>query len=135
MRVYSLSFAALIAVAACGGRQNVQCEQDSDCDLSGGGLCIAAPTGNEWCGYPDPDCASGYRFSDLDVGDGVSGQFVAETAADAGVDGAMTDAPGARAFDIAYPSEWKFSVAGPIGQYFLIINTSTTPLNTVAKHA
>src|SRR5439155_365942 len=53
-----------------------------------------ASTGNHWCAYPDPVCPSGYRFSDHDVGDGVSGSCVAQT--DTGVDGgsdAGVDAP------------------------------------------
>jgi len=58
-------------VASCGGHANVQCEQDADCDLSGGGRCLAASTGNQWCAYPDPDCPGGYRYSDDDVGDGL----------------------------------------------------------------
>lgn len=66
------------ALAACGGgHSNVQCQQDSNCDLSGGGKCVAAPTGNQWCAYPDPGCSSGYRFSDQDVGDNVGGTCVA----------------------------------------------------------
>ncbi len=49
---------------------------------------------------------------------------------DAAVDAdAMTDAPGVHAFDIAYPNEWRFSVAGPISGYFLAINTSAADLN------
>lgn len=34
------------------------------------------------------------------------------------------------AFDVAYPHEWRFSVEGPVGGYLLVINTSSTPLNT-----
>lgn len=76
-----------VLAAACGGRNNVQCEADSDCNLSGGGTCTANPvTGNSWCAYPDPACESGYRYSDLDVGDGVSGVCVPATMPDAGVD-------------------------------------------------
>jgi len=86
IRVYSLSL-AIALVAACGGRNNVQCEQNSNCDLSGGGVCtLNAATSNQWCAYPDPECPSGYRYSDLDVGDGVSGQCVPATMPDAGVD-------------------------------------------------
>lgn len=55
----------------------MQCEQDSNCNLSGGGVCtLNSVTGNSWCAYPDPECASGFRFSDLDVGDGVGGVCV-----------------------------------------------------------
>jgi len=69
--------------AACNGRENVQCEQNTNCDLSSAGLCLAATSGNGWCAYPDPGCSSGYRYSHDDVGDGVSGACV--TAVDAGV--------------------------------------------------
>lgn len=72
----------LVAVAAtvdtgCYGRANVQCEVDSNCDLFGGGVCATAGTGNHWCAYPDFSCPSGYRYSNQDVGDGVSNVCVA----------------------------------------------------------
>lgn len=76
-RVHPWSLAIVVATTACSGRQNVQCEQDSNCDLSGGGVCtLNAATGNHWCAYPDPECPSGYRYSDLDVGDDVGGKCV-----------------------------------------------------------
>jgi len=53
-------------------------------------------------------------------------------ASDAGIDAhvdAALDAPGAHAFDIAFPNEWRFSVAGPIRGYFLAINTSNADLD------
>src|SRR5262245_33715958 len=68
------SAAALVtAFIACAGRPAVQCEQDSNCDLGASGLCVASTSGNNWCAYPDSNCQSGYRFSDVDVGDGVGG--------------------------------------------------------------
>ena len=68
------------AVTACINHVNVQCGQDSDCNLSSGGVCTAvAGTGDRWCAYPDSGCPNGYRFSTLDVGDGVSGTCVAGT--------------------------------------------------------
>ena len=74
------------AVPACINHVNVQCGQDSDCNLSGGGVCAeAAGTGNHWCAYPDSGCPTGYRYSTLDVGDGVSGVCVPMTS-DAGID-------------------------------------------------
>jgi hypothetical protein len=42
---------------------------------------------------------------------------------------AATDAPGLAAFDIAYPSEWRFSVAGPAEGFILIVNTGPSPLS------
>jgi hypothetical protein len=81
IRIYLVTFgcALALALAACGGqRANVQCETNSNCDLSGGGMCVAAAADSQdhWCAYPDPQCPSGYRFSDDDVGDGVAGQCV-----------------------------------------------------------
>lgn len=84
---------AIVALAACNNGSNVQCDQNSNCDLSGGGMCIAASTGNMWCAYPDPLCPGGYRYSDQSIGDGVSGQCVPDnTMVDAGVD-APPDVP------------------------------------------
>lgn len=95
MMRFAVLIVALFAGAACGGRKNIQCEQDSNCDLSGGGTCIAGGTGM-WCAYPDPACPSGYRYSDLDVEGSVSGQCVPDNMPDAGVDAAPPmDAPSA----------------------------------------
>ncbi len=72
----SFSYAAIVVsllVAGCPGRENVQCEEDTDCDLSAAGVCTLAPTGNKWCAYPDPACPTGMRFSDQDVGDEIGG--------------------------------------------------------------
>jgi hypothetical protein len=83
-----------VLVVACGGRANVQCEQDSNCDLSGGGRCIEASSGNHWCAYPDPTCPGGYRYSTQDIGDGLSGVCVADgSGTDAGVDGGTDATP------------------------------------------
>jgi hypothetical protein len=65
------------AVAACTKLANVQCEDDSNCNLGGGGVCAPAASGNRWCAYPDPQCQSGYRYSTQAVGDDVSGVCVA----------------------------------------------------------
>ena len=93
MRLASTVLSVVVfATAGCDKRANVQCLENPNCDLTAGGICAAAPTGNHWCAYPDPACAGGYRFSDLDVGDGVSGQCVA-LGQDASVDapnGAVT---------------------------------------------
>lgn len=43
MRLFFLGVMSALVVA-CGGRANIQCEQDSNCDLSGGGRCIASST-------------------------------------------------------------------------------------------
>jgi sulfatase modifying factor 1 len=80
------------ATFSCGGgRADLQCEQSSNCDLAVGGMCFNPGTGSHWCAYPDNSCASGYRYSDVQVGDGVSGTCVA-TGSDGGVDGSMSQA-------------------------------------------
>lgn len=85
MRIMLFSV-AIVAIVACNSRKNVQCEQSANCDLSGGGMCLGAATGNMWCAYPDPLCPGGYRYSNQDVGDGLSGTCVAASPLDAGVD-------------------------------------------------
>lgn len=86
MRIVILSVATLLSVA-CNNRQNLQCEGQSSCDLSGGGMCLSASSGNMWCAYPDPECPSGYRYSSQDIGDGLSGMCVPDgNTIDAGVD-------------------------------------------------
>ncbi len=53
--------------------QDVQCLEDANCNRFTDGVCRSAASGNRWCSYPDAVCPSGYRYSDLDVGDEVSG--------------------------------------------------------------
>lgn len=69
---------ALAGMSACSNRANVQCQTDPNCDQTTGGVCAVAGTGDHWCAYPDPACPSGYRFSSVDVGDGVAGACVAQ---------------------------------------------------------
>lgn len=81
MRIKQVTLLAVISAsifaAGCIEHVNVQCVENSNCDLSFGGVCTTAPTGNQWCAYPDPQCPSGYRYMDFDVGDGVSDVCVA----------------------------------------------------------
>ena len=74
MRLFLLL--SVSAVLGCEGRLNVQCEENSNCDLSTGGVCALASTGNRWCSYPDASCPSGYRYSDEQVGDDIAGVCV-----------------------------------------------------------
>lgn len=89
---------ATAITVGCPGHNNVECVNNSSCDLSTGGVCTASSSGNTWCAYPDASCPSGMRYSDQDVGDGVGGQCV-PVQQDAGMDGAslvhdaMPDAP------------------------------------------
>jgi hypothetical protein len=80
-------------LAGCKNSAAVECEQNGNCDLSPGGTCVAAPSGNQWCAYPDPACPSGYRYDDSDVGDGLASACVASSTGDAGVDGVVIDTP------------------------------------------
>lgn len=73
----------------CPNYSAVQCQTDPNCNLTTGGVCAIASTGNHWCAYPDGTCPGGYRFSDRDVGDGVGGSCVAST--DGGVDASVAD--------------------------------------------
>jgi sulfatase modifying factor 1 len=75
-----------IFASACSRLVAIQCVESSNCDLFVGGICTTAPTGNHWCAYPDAACQSGYRYSDFQVGDGVSNECVG-VGVDAGVDG------------------------------------------------
>ncbi len=89
-RLAIIAVLVVVVVTGCPGRKDVQCSVDSHCDLGGGGRCTPA-SGDLWCAYPDPECPSGYRYSDLDVGGGVGGTCVPDgTGIDAG-----TDAPDA----------------------------------------
>lgn len=94
MRLLNSAVALLVsAILGCGSRDNLQCEQNSNCDLSGGGLCSDPGTGHRWCAYPDGSCAGGYRYSDVQVGDGVSGQCLPgpeDAGVDASVDGSFS---------------------------------------------
>ena len=83
-RMFVWALMSFVVMAACGSHAELQCEQNSVCDLGIGGVCTALGTGHSWCAYPDPGCQSGYRFSNQQVGDGVSGACVAVDV-DAGV--------------------------------------------------
>lgn len=63
----------MLALSAClPAFSDVECVEDANCDRFTGGLCHLNPeTNHHWCSYPDASCPTGYRYSDLDVGDGV----------------------------------------------------------------
>ena len=92
-----------VLLGSCPGRQKVECSENMHCDLGPGGTCVVAATGNEWCAYPDPACPSGYRFSDLDVGDGVGNTCVPDgsVANDGSIDGPIV------------PGSWGKQIPGP----------------------
>lgn len=71
------SVLVLALLSACPGHKDVECTGNGDCNLGSGGVCLLAePTGHQWCAYPDSGCPAGYRYSDVDVGDGLSGACV-----------------------------------------------------------
>src|SRR5215475_2192172 len=84
MRQSLAILAAAATTAGCDNRLAVQCEVNSNCDLTSSGVCAKAPNGNQWCAYAAPGCPSGLRYANQDVGEGVSGMCVTQT--DAGVD-------------------------------------------------
>ncbi|TMQ02516.1 MAG: formylglycine-generating enzyme family protein [Deltaproteobacteria bacterium] len=77
-----------LAMSDCHHDVSIQCDESPTCDLHSGGVCMVAGTGSRWCAYPDSSCSSGYRYSNFQTGDGLSGVCVSP--ADAGVD-ASTD--------------------------------------------
>ena len=108
MRIVIFGVAAL-ALVACNNRQNFECQQASSCDLSGGGMCLGAPSGNMWCAYPDPLCPSGYRYSSQDVGDGLGGMCVPDSIQhDGGIDGSSGKMDAAH----VVPGSWSKQIPG-----------------------
>lgn len=124
--------AALALTTGCPAPNTVPCGDDANCNLAAGGSCVAGPSSARWCAYPDPSCDSGYRFSELDVGDGVGGLCVSETGPlDAGVD--VPDAPpGYAPFDLAYVKRWELGTGASVlneSLWVQIVNKSAAPLD------
>lgn len=71
-----LALLATSCMAGCLKRANVQCDQNSNCDLASGGVCTQAPSGNKWCAYPSADCPSQLGYAAQDVGDNLAGKCV-----------------------------------------------------------
>ena len=72
-RAYLIMGLAILLAACAGEKKDVPCTQNSDCDLTTGGVCVPASTGNMWCAFPDAECPSGLRYSDQGVGDDLGG--------------------------------------------------------------
>lgn len=101
-----VAFLALLLTGGCIARNNVQCIDESSCNLATGGVCVATGSGNQWCAYPDGECGGGLRFSDYDVGDGLAGTCVG----DEGIDGGDRDDGGTG--DGANPIGWGIAITG-----------------------
>jgi len=109
-----LLLAALSGGAGCVTRSSVQCIDESSCNLAAGGACVSTASGNQWCAYPDALCPSGLRFSDYDIGDGLTGTCVSDQDTDAGdVDGGSDGAPG----DAVNPVGWALAIRGEQTEY------------------
>lgn len=119
--------AAAAMTAACDNRLAVQCEVDSNCDPTSGGVCAKNPNGNQWCAYGDQSCPSGLRYANQDVGDGLAGSCVA----DAGLGGG-TGQPGPAQSCVALPytcgansnDNCCNSLVVPAGTYFRSYDTA-----------
>ena len=117
-RISLLAFvvATVASLTGCPTRNRVNCTTTSDCDLQGGGACLAdSASGGSWCAYPSADCPSGMRWSDVDTDPSIAGTCVGDDdEIDAGVD--ATDAP----IDAMVPDG---PAVGPImtGQYASIV--------------
>jgi len=112
-----LSIFALALGAACGddGNAGIECVQNSNCNLNQmSGICHEAPSGRHWCAYDDTTCPSGYRYSTIDVGDGLAGVCVAEEPPDAGTpDAPVIDAGVDASVDAMIPPADAAVDAGP----------------------
>ncbi len=126
--------AAVVGLAGCPAPQAfIECIDDTNCALAGGGQCLPNPvTGHQFCAYPDGDCASGFRWSDYDVEEGISGECFATPPIDAGTDVGNPDGGGQVSFDVGFVSEW---VIGGEPQsmteyeWIRVVNTSSMPLD------
>lgn len=85
MKIYTwiIALGFFATMASCKPTGYVQCETDASCNAGVDGQCLQNPsTGNQWCSYPDVACTSGFRWSDLDVGDSLGGVCVARNVID-----------------------------------------------------
>jgi hypothetical protein len=70
-----------------------ECNESTDC-VRGGvpGECLPSPTSEStWCAFPSTECTSGMAFGSR-AGDGLAGQCVVASEADAGIDAEIPDA-------------------------------------------
>ncbi len=128
-------------------RDYIECVDDTSCGLAVGGECLVnADTGHRFCAYPDVECPTGFRWSDYDVEEPISGECVPAAAVDAGVDAdagtgdagtgdAPTDAAAQVAFDVGFVSQWTIG-GEPTSmteyEWIRIVNRSSAPLDLAA---
>lgn len=89
---YVVVAALAVALTACFTRRDfIECEDQTSCGLAVGGQCLVNPsTGHQFCAYPDADCPDGFRWSDYDVEETISGTCVEPgSGADGGVDASL----------------------------------------------
>jgi hypothetical protein len=72
---YLLVIAVALGLGACfTPRDFIECADQTSCGLAVGGQCLVnAATGHQFCAYPDTACPEGFRWSDYDVEDTISG--------------------------------------------------------------
>lgn len=77
MKTIAFAISSILMLLACKPSGTVQCDTNESCNAETGGVCLSNPgTEHRWCGYPDAVCMSGFRWSDLDVGDDIGGRCV-----------------------------------------------------------
>jgi Tol biopolymer transport system component len=132
-RAVHVAAVTLGCFACSGDSPTVQCGQESDCNLSAGGLCsINEDTGHTWCTYADSACPAGRRWSEFGTGDGLAGQCV--DTSDAGIPDAAPDAPPDAALIDAAPLPCSALVAfadGELDRHEVYVTRAdgTAPLN------
>ncbi len=94
--LFTTAFAATTVMALAGCPKDpdfIECRDNDSC-YEGGQCTLNPATGHKFCSYEDADCPSGWRWSDNDVEESISGMCVAEETPiiDAGVDSSI-DAP------------------------------------------
>jgi hypothetical protein len=131
---FTLFVASTCVVALTGcpkAPEFIECRDDMSC--YDGGRCVANPdTDHKFCAYEDAECSTGWRWSDLDVEESISGACLAEDLPDAQVpDASVLDAATA-SFDVGYINVWRLGTdATSMSAYHWVrvANMGTSPLD------
>jgi hypothetical protein len=103
----------LALTSACAHYNMFECQEATSCNLGPGGRCQASPGGNQlWCSYPDPECPSGYRYSDSAIGDRECVPTGVDAGVDAHVDAGTVDAFIAPPVITAFSPDWGSTSGG-----------------------